>query len=127
MPLSHRVSRVEQIDRCYAWKSTPDGPARISLDKQESGTIAEFEDRAARIRTGEFGAITGWSLQAGRSAVVVAGWPVATVVIRLATGCVGRCGFFFAFEGGGMRSQRWYIVGWAVYPLGVVGVSAARL
>lgn len=41
-----------QIDRCYAWKSTPNGPARLSLDKQESGTTAEFEDRAMRIRTG---------------------------------------------------------------------------
>ncbi|CAM9168751.1 unnamed protein product, partial [Ectocarpus sp. 12 AP-2014] len=44
---------LHQIDRCYAWKSTPDGPARLSLDKQESGTTAEFEDRAMRIRTGD--------------------------------------------------------------------------
>lgn len=44
---------LAQIDRCYAWKSSPDGPARISLDNQESGTTQEFEDRAARIRTGK--------------------------------------------------------------------------
>ncbi|CBN80114.1 EIF5B, eukaryotic translation initiation factor 5B [Ectocarpus siliculosus] len=39
------VIALNKIDRCYAWKSTPDGPARLSLDKQESGTTAEFEDR----------------------------------------------------------------------------------
>eukprot|EP00904_Undaria_pinnatifida_P007877 jgi/Undpi1/4219/HiC_scaffold_16.g07585.m1 len=46
-----RSKRTPFIDRCYAWKSSPDGPARISLDNQEPGTAEEFENRAARIRT----------------------------------------------------------------------------
>lgn len=50
-----------QIDRCYAWKSNPDGPARISLDNQEPGTAEEFENRAARIRTGKSASVA-WQI-----------------------------------------------------------------
>ncbi|CAN0149677.1 unnamed protein product [Ascophyllum nodosum] len=45
------VIALNKIDRCYAWKSTPNAPARLSLDKQDSSTQGEFEDRAIRIRT----------------------------------------------------------------------------
>ncbi|CAM9102567.1 unnamed protein product [Choristocarpus tenellus] len=45
------VIALNKVDRCYAWKGVNDAPARQSLERQDPNTMAEFEDRASRIRT----------------------------------------------------------------------------
>ncbi|CAM9361250.1 unnamed protein product [Chrysoparadoxa australica] len=45
------VVALNKVDRCYGWKSTPDGAVRESLANQDSNTTNEFHDRAERVRT----------------------------------------------------------------------------
>ncbi|TFJ80824.1 hypothetical protein NSK_007824 [Nannochloropsis salina CCMP1776] len=43
------VVALNKVDRCYAWKSIPNGPFRASLEAQEENTRREFQDRTDRI------------------------------------------------------------------------------
>ena len=38
-----------QVDRCYGWKTLPDGPIRDALAQQDENVIREFNDRTERI------------------------------------------------------------------------------
>jgi translation initiation factor 5B len=37
------------VDRCYGWKTLPDGPIRDALAQQDENVIREFNDRTERI------------------------------------------------------------------------------
>ncbi|KAJ1427468.1 P-loop containing nucleoside triphosphate hydrolase protein [Ochromonadaceae sp. CCMP2298] len=39
------IVALNKVDRCYGWKSTPNGPIRESLDAQDENCKLEFKDR----------------------------------------------------------------------------------
>ena len=46
---THSSSFYHQVDRCYGWKTLPDGPIRDALAQQDENVIREFNDRTERI------------------------------------------------------------------------------
>ena len=48
-PTHSSSSFYHQVDRCYGWKTLPDGPIRDALAQQDENVIREFNDRTERI------------------------------------------------------------------------------
>jgi len=45
------IVALNKVDRCYGWKSTPNGPIRESLEAQDENCVLEFKDRTTQAIT----------------------------------------------------------------------------
>lgn len=76
------TSSFNQVDRCYGWKTLPDGPIRDALAQQDENVIREFNDRTERItvQLNELG--LNAKVRRGQTGCIRGGSPTARLIAR---------------------------------------------